>query len=241
MHCGRVPCGPASCSASSAFVKEVASSTVHDGRTGRFVSPQYGTAVAMAMSRARDFSASQRAVRRVVCDGSSTGSRRVSYKRRQQPPLKGFPTTHEADVFDAHKHQQDLQKTRALEFVCENDETIMSDGAFHLPHNFIDDGSWSSRILTQVHGPSQSSSSNFLRYFFPNLHVRVLFSFQAFVQWLWRCSPPFDDSFFLIADTSGPHVVIAALFLLPIRPPASFFLASDSKTRTTVQEVAKCV
>ena len=144
MHCGRVPCGLGSCS--SGLAREA--SSVHDGGPGSFVSA-HGTAMAMAMSRGKDVSVSRRAVRRVVCEGSSS-SRRVSYKRRQQPPSKGFPITHEPDVFDAHKTQQDLQKTRAFEFLCESDEASTSDGPFHLPHNLVDDGSWSSRILTQV-------------------------------------------------------------------------------------------
>ncbi|KAG0612698.1 hypothetical protein M758_6G046600 [Ceratodon purpureus] len=144
MHCGRVPCGLGSCS--SGLAREA--SSVHDGGPGSFVSA-HGTAMAMAMSRGKDVSVSRRAVRRVVCEGSSS-SRRVSYKRRQQPPSKGFPISHEPDVFDAHKTQQDLQKTRAFEFLCESDEASTSDGPFHLPHNLVDDGSWSSRILTQI-------------------------------------------------------------------------------------------
>lgn len=134
MHCGRVPGGLESC---SAFVKGAA----RDGRAA------HGTAMAMAVSRTRDVSLSRRAMRRVVCAGSAS-SRRVSYKRRQQPPSKGFPTSHEADVFE--KTQQDLQKTRALEFLCENDEASTSDGAFNIPNSLVDDGSWSSRILMQV-------------------------------------------------------------------------------------------
>jgi hypothetical protein len=124
MHRGRVPCGLESC---SGLVT-------------------HGTAMAMAMSRARDGAVSRRAVRRVDCEESS---RRVSYKRRPHlPPPKRLPTSHELDVFDAQKKQQDLHRTRAFEFLCENDET--SDRSFNLPDNLVDDGSWSSRILTQV-------------------------------------------------------------------------------------------
>lgn len=81
----------------------------------------------------------------VLCQDD--GGRRISYKRRQQlPPRKGLSPIDSTDVFEAHKSLHP-HKTRALEFLCDNEETTsITEEDFHV----VSDGSWSSRMLMQV-------------------------------------------------------------------------------------------
>lgn len=84
----------------------------------------------------------------VLCQDE--GGRRISYKRRQQlPPRKGLsPSIDSTDVFEAHKHLHP-HKTRALEFLCDNEETTTSTTK-DVEFRVVSDGTWSSRMLMQV-------------------------------------------------------------------------------------------
>lgn len=148
MHCGSGRCVLESC---TSFVRD--RSTLSDGRSGIVLgssqSDHVRTAMAMGVLRGRNVSLRRRAIKRIVCDDGS--SRRISYKRGQQPPSKGFPSTHDADVLDAHRNHHDRQKARAFEFSCENEDTSSINRSFNLPRNLVSDGSWSSRILMQVY------------------------------------------------------------------------------------------